>query len=161
MRSKFHLKIHERILNKNKILTKWNEEGIPSGSKGEVPRSIRQFAKWENKTLKLQKITTPNAMTRSGPYASLVLEAERLMNALFRTQFKPEKRVDALVAIKSRLEKKEAMLERITNGWHKLKNDNDNLKLENLSLKLERDRISIICDELRHKLKENAVMKSN
>lgn len=69
-----------RLEQKVAVLRDWLNNGPADGRN--APTSLRQLASWVDKSLGIEKIASPNEITRGGRHGGLVQEAEELMNRL-------------------------------------------------------------------------------
>jgi hypothetical protein len=141
MRTQIPTSVQQRIELKNALLEKWNEVGIPKEFRTEVPTSLRQFAKWQNKQLGLEQIGSPNSMTKSGPCGHLVQEAERLIRVLAKTQAVRETKGDQIANLKAKQDRMNVLVQELTNKWHISRERCAELELKVKALKNQRDRL--------------------
>ncbi len=66
-----------RLERKIMVLKEWLADGIPDGQV--PPASLRQLAAWTDEALKLETISSPNEMTRTGRHGGLVRQAEEIL----------------------------------------------------------------------------------
>ena len=111
-------KTRERLQRKIDILHNWALVGVPIDKKGELPKSVTQFAAWTDDGLGLEAIPSPNAVSANGPNRELIKEAVDLIKALRVPIRKATPQAEKASRLTLKLAESERRVRELTGAWH-------------------------------------------
>jgi hypothetical protein len=120
--SKNEESVHERIRRRKVILREWLQSGIPQEALSALPTSLRQARDWDDQSLGISKIGSPNDFTtRHATWGQEVAEIARLLTQLRERYKQPSRRRRAssqTAIIESNTVESKQQLVQAVSQWH-------------------------------------------